>query len=106
MAKASGPKPSTKSEIVSAIAEKTGLTKKDVNNVFGEVAALMKKDLGKKGPGSFTIPGLVKLRVVRKPATKARQGRNPFTGEDMIFKAKPARNVVKAAALKAVKDMV
>ena len=96
----------TKSEIYSAIAEKTGLTRKQVASVFDGLGGLIASSLGKKGPGIFTMPGLLKLKVVRKPATKEREGVNPFTGEKMIFKAKPARNVVKALALKALKNMV
>ncbi len=99
-------KPMTKSDIVSGIAESTGLTKKDVNSVFEAMAAQIKKSLGKKGPGAYTIPGLMKLVVQRKPATKARPGINPFTKEETIFKAKPARNVVKIRPLKNLKDMV
>ena len=67
---------------------------------------LIKKDLGSRGPGVFSLPGLVKLKRVVKPATKARMGINPFTKEEMMFKAKPARKVVKAQPLKALKDMV
>ena len=63
-------------------------------------------ELGKKGPGLFVVPGLLKLKVVRKPATKAKTGINPFTKEPMIYKAKPARNVVKALPLKSLKEMV
>jgi nucleoid DNA-binding protein len=96
----------TKSEIYSALAEKTGLTRKQVASVFDGLGGLIAGSLGKKGPGIFTMPGLLKLKVVRKPATKEREGVNPFTGEKMIFKAKPARNVVKALALKALKNMV
>jgi nucleoid DNA-binding protein len=99
-------KPKTKSEILKTIAENTELTKKDVTAVFDELAAMIQKDMKKSGPGVFTIPGLAKVKVVRKPATKARKGTNPFTGEEMMFKAKPARNVVKLTALKALKDMV
>jgi len=107
MAKAAGKaKAATKTEIVSAVADKTGLTKKQVNEVLDVLGGLVKKDLGKRGPGVFTIPGLVKLKVQRKPATKAREMKNPFTGEMITVKAKPARNVVKASPLKAVKDMV
>ena len=62
--------------------------------------------LGKKGSGAYTVPGLMKLVVQRKPATKARPGINPFTKEETIFKAKPARNVVKIRPLKNLKDMV
>jgi len=99
-------KPKTKSEILKTLAENTGLTKKEVVSVFDEMAVMIKKDLKKSGPGVFTIPGMAKIKVVRKPATKARKGTNPFTGEEMMFKAKPARNVVKLTALKALKDMV
>jgi nucleoid DNA-binding protein len=101
-----GVKPMTKSEIVSGITEKTGLAKKDVNAVFEVMAAQIKKSLGKSGTGTYTVPGLMKLVIVRKPATKARKGINPFTGEETMFKAKPARNVVKIRPLKNLKDMV
>ena len=101
-----GKKAMTKSEIFKAIAEKSGLTRKQVASVFDGLAGLISNNLGKKGPGLFTVPGLLKLKVVRKPATKEREGVNPFTGEKMIFKAKPARNVVKALALKNLKAMV
>ena len=99
-------KPMTKSEIVSGIANATGLTKNDVNSVFEAMAAQIKKSLGRSGPGAYTVPGLMKLVVQRKPATKARKGINPFTGEETMFKAKPARNVVKIRPLKNLKDMV
>ncbi|MHC4995831.1 MAG: HU family DNA-binding protein, partial [Planctomycetota bacterium] len=64
------------------------------------------KNLKKSGPQTFTIPGLAKIVVQRKPATRARKGINPFTGEETVFKAKPARNVVKVRPLKGLKDMV
>ncbi len=99
-------KPRTKSQILGDLATGTELTKKQVSTLFEEMGGIIKKDLSKRGPGTFTIPGLIKLKVVRKPATKARKGINPFTGEEMMFKAKPARNVVKATALKGLKDMV
>jgi nucleoid DNA-binding protein len=98
-------KPTTKSETLTFIAEKTELTKKDVGAVFEQLALLMKRDL-KRGPGVYTVPGLMKVKVVRKPATRARKGVNPFTGEEMMFKAKPARNIVKVLPLKGLKDMV
>ena len=100
------PKPPTKTEIYRLIAEETGLTRKDVGAVFDALAGVVSKNLGRRGPKVFTVPGLVKLKVVNKPATKARKGINPFTGEETVFKAKPARNIVKAQPLKAVKDMV
>jgi len=99
-------KPTTKAETFTYIADKTGLTKKDVGAVFESLNTLIKRDLRRSGPGAYTVPGLMKIKVVRKPATKARKGTNPFTGEPMTFKAKPARNVVKVLALKALKDMV
>lgn len=108
MAKAAtaGRKGRTKSEVMSNIADRAGVSRKQVASMFDALADMIKKDLGKAGPGTFTVPGLLKIRVVRKPATKARKGINPFTGEEMMFKAKPARRVVKATALKALKDMV
>ena len=98
-------KPMTKAQVISAIAETTGLPKKDVASVFEALNAHVAVSLSNRGPKVFTIPGLVKLRIRRKPATKARKGINPFTGEETVFKAKPARNVVKATPLKALKDM-
>jgi nucleoid DNA-binding protein len=103
---AGSPKPATKAEIFSSLSEKTGLSRKDIASVFSALSDLIGKELGKKGPGLFNIPGLLKLKVVRKPATKAKQGTNPFTKEPMLIKAKPARNVIKAQPLKALKDLV
>jgi nucleoid DNA-binding protein len=99
-------RPMTKSEIVAGIAESTGLAKKQVAAVLDAMAGQIKKSLGGRGPGAYTVPGLMKLVVVRKPATKARKGINPFTGEETMFKAKPARNIVKIRPLKSLKDMV
>ncbi|MEJ2644143.1 MAG: HU family DNA-binding protein [Gammaproteobacteria bacterium] len=99
-------KPTTKSETFSFIADKTGLAKKDVGAVFDTLSQLIKRDLKKAGPGVYTVPGLMKIKVVRKPATKSRKGVNPFTGEEMTIKAKPARNVVKVLPLKNLKEMV
>jgi len=99
-------KPMSKSEIVAGIAETTGLAKKQVSSVFEAMSGQIQKSLGRNGPGAYTVPGLMKLVVVRKPATKAHKGVNPFTGEETMFKAKPARNVVKIRPLKNLKDMV
>ena len=96
----------TKAEVYSQLAEKTGLTKKEIAGVFDALTDMVKKELGKKGAGQFTIPGLLKLKRVQKPATPAKQGTNPFTKEPMTIKAKPARNVIKALPLKALKDSV
>jgi nucleoid DNA-binding protein len=100
-------KPPTKSEIYAKIVEETGLSRKDIAAVFDSLNGQIRKNLGGRGaPGIFTIPGLLKLRVVKKSAKKARKGINPFTGEEMMFKAKPASKVVKVSALKGLKDMV
>jgi len=104
---AKGKRPPSKSQIFAQIADDTGLTRKDIAAVFDSLNGQIKKNLGGRGgPGTFTIPGLVKLRVVKKPATKARKGVNPFTGEEMMFKAKPASKTVRASVLKGAKDMV
>lgn len=107
MAKAAAVKKApTKSEVYASISEATGLTKKQVSMVVEALSAEIQKSLGKKGSGQFTIPGLCKITVTRKPATKERKGVNPFTKEETVFKAKPARNVVKIRPLKGLKDMV
>lgn len=104
---ANAKKPPTKSEIYTNIADDTGLTKKDVAAVFDSLSGQIKKNLGGRGAsGLFTVPGLMKLKVVKKPARKARMGINPFTKEEVMFKAKPASKTVKVAALKGLKDMV
>ena len=97
--------PMRKTEIFAKIAEDTELTRKQIAAVFESLSDLMHRHLKKRGAGEFTLPGMLKLRVVRKPATKARKGINPFTGEETVFQAKPARNVVKVRPLKKVKEM-
>lgn len=97
--------PYTKSSLYSDIAERTGLTKKQVDAVFGELGSIIEGHVKKNGAGVFTLPGMLKMKVVRKPATRARKGINPFTGEPTTFKAKPARNVVKIQPLKNLKEM-
>ncbi len=97
-------KPSTKTEILGHISEKTGLKRKEVSAVFDELAVLIKRDL--KSSGLFNVVGLMKIKLVHKPSTPAHKGINPFTKEEMMFKAKPARNVVKVLPLKGLKDMV
>lgn len=106
MAKAGDKKPPTKTEILNAIAEATELSKRDVAAVFDALAEEIRKSVGRKGSGQFSIPGLCKIVVQNKPATKEREGINPFTGEKTTFKAKPARNIVKIRPLKNLKDMV
>jgi nucleoid DNA-binding protein len=98
--------PLNKSQILADIATTTGLAKRDVGKVVDELASVIERHIGKKGPGSFTMPGLFKIKTLRKPATKARKGINPFTKEEVTFKAKPARTVIKIRPLKKLKDMV
>jgi len=98
-------KPMTKSEILNEITVNTELTKKQVSAVFDEFAVLIERHVKKRSPGQFTFPGLFKIEVKKKPATKARKGINPFTGEETVFKAKPARRAVKIRPLKKVKEM-
>lgn len=96
--------PFGKSQIAGAIAGMVGLTKKDVNKVIDVLFDVVAGHLKKRGPGEFTLPGIAKFRVVRKPATKARKGINPFTGQPAVFAAKPAHNVVRVKPLKRLKD--
>jgi DNA-binding protein HU-beta len=95
----------TKSEFIGAIAKQSGLEKKQVVAVLDAMNAVVIKQLS-KAPGEVTLPGLLKLVTVKKPAVKARPGINPFTKEPTIFKAKPATKVVKARMVKALKDAV
>ena len=96
----------TKSDVFGTIAERVGIGRRDVAGVFHVMGALIKADLSKAGCGVFKVPGLMRITVQRKPATKARMGVNPFTKEEVMFKAKPARNVVKVRPLRALKEMV
>ena len=94
----------TKSEILAHIAKDTELSRKQVGAVFESLNGIIKKSL--KGAGMFTMPGLLKMKVVKRPATKAREGVNPFTGDKMVFKAKPASKKVRVMPLKSLKAMV
>jgi DNA-binding protein HU-beta len=94
----------SKSQLVEKLSTSTKLSKKEVKGVLEGLASLGYKEL--KRAGVFVVPGLAKFVVVRKPATKARKGTNPFTGEPMTFKAKPARKIVRARPVKAAKDSV
>ena len=95
----------TKGEILASISETTELSRKQVSSVLDALSGLIGKNVSKKGPGIFALPGLLKVTVIQKPATKARKGINPFTKQEQMFKAKPARRVIKIRALKALKDM-
>jgi len=96
----------TKAQVITHIAEATDLDKKSVNAVFEALSELIRKQLGARGPGEFVIPGLLKLRAVKKPATKDRPGINPFTKEPITIKGKPASKKIKATALKQLKDLI
>ena len=96
----------TKAQVISEIAEATEVSKADIKAVLAALAEQAERHLKSGGCGEFMIPELsVKLKRVKKPATKARKGINPFTGEEMMFKAKPASKSVRAVALKACKEM-
>jgi len=99
-------KPRTKSEVLATISDHVGISKKEAAQVFDIMGEMIEKDLKKTACGSFNVPGMMKVSVKRKPATKARKGVNPFTKEEMVFKAKPARNVIKVRPLKGLKDRV
>lgn len=100
-------KKQTKSQIIGTIAEETGLSKKDVSSVFNSLGDLTERHLKKRGSGEITIPDTgLKVRRVKKPARKARMGRNPFTGEEIKIAAKPASTGVRVTALKALKEKV
>ena len=96
----------TKAQVVAEIANASDLDKKSVGRCFESLQELIRKQLSARGPGEFVVPGLVKLRVVKKPATKERQGINPFTKEPITIAAKPASKKVKAIPIKALKEMV
>jgi DNA-binding protein HU-beta len=94
----------SKSQLLEKISTATELSKRDVKNVLDTLTDVGHKELKKNGV--FLVPGFAKFVVVKKPATKARKGTNPFTGEEMMFKAKPARKIVRARPVKAAKDAV
>lgn len=98
--------PMTKAAIINEVVGKTDLTKKQVASVFDELGIIIERHIKQRSARQFTLPGLLKIEVKRKPKTKARKGINPFTGEPMTIKAKPARNVVKVRPLKRLKDMI
>lgn len=95
----------TKSQILEQISEATELSRSQVNSVLDELTNVIEAHVKKRSVGEFVLPGLLKITTVRKPATKARKGINPFTKEEVMFKAKPARTVVKIRPLKKLKEM-
>ena len=99
-------KPMTKTEVISALADSTGLTKQQVVGFFDSLTDLIAQNLKEGGPGVFNVPGMLKVKVQRQEAKPEREGKDPFTGEIRMFKAQPAKNVVKVTALKKLKDAV
>jgi nucleoid DNA-binding protein len=95
-----------KANMMRYLSDVTGVMKKEVVLIMDAISDMIEEHLKKRGPGEFVLPGLAKFKVVHKPATKARQGINPFTGQPTTFAARPARSIVKIRALKKLKDMV
>lgn len=95
----------TKMQILSTMADHAEITNRQAGACLTALEALLNACLKKGGPGAFVLPGLMKCQVIHKPATKARKGINPFTKEPTVFKAKPARNIVKVRPLKKLKEM-
>lgn len=98
-------KPLSKTEILNALAEATGQSRKEVGATLEALEALISSNIT-KGPGIFSLPGLLKIEVKTRPATKERMGRNPATGEPRLIPAKPAKKVVKVRALKKLKELI
>ena len=96
----------TKAQIVGELSDKTGLTKKEVGAVFDGLRDMIKRELGKRGPGEFVIPDMLKLKVKQVPARPAGKRVDPFTKEEREFPAKPASKKVRATPLKKLKDLV
>ena len=99
-------KPRSKSDVFGTIAQHASIHRRDVAAVFHALGSLIKADLSKHGAGVFKVPGMMRITVTRKPATPARPGINPFTKQQVMFKAKPARNVVRIRPLRGLKEMV
>lgn len=96
----------TKSGILNELATATGLARKQVGALLDEIETLISRHINKRGVGEFALPGLLKVRAVKRPATKKRMGRNPATGAEIVIPAKPATTRVRVTALKRLKSMV
>lgn len=99
-------KPYTKPQIIAYLSDSMSLTRVQAENFLDSLATLVELHLQKKGPGVIVLPGVAKFQIKRKPAVKARQGVNPFTGKQMTYPAKAAFNAVKIKALKKLRDIV
>ena len=96
----------TKTAMINDIAESTNLTRAQVTSVMEELESLIERHIRKRSVGEFTLPGLLKIKAAKRPATKKRMGRNPATGEEIVIAAKPATTRVRISALKKLKDMI
>ncbi|MDH5300808.1 MAG: HU family DNA-binding protein [Gammaproteobacteria bacterium] len=96
----------SKASLFTHLSEVTGVSKKDVVAIFNELTVVIERHVKKNSAEEFKLPGLLKIKVINKPARKARKGINPFTGEEVMFKAKPKSRAVKVQALKSLKGMV
>ncbi len=95
----------TKTQMLQEIADATGISRAEASKAIDALGSLIGRHLNKRGIGEFTMPGLFKIVTIKKPAQKARKGINPFTKEPTVFKAKPARTMVKVRPLKKLKEM-
>jgi nucleoid DNA-binding protein len=96
----------SKSQVIAELAEKSGLAKKDVQNVFDQLIQVVERELGSKGPGEFVLADLVKLRVKETPGRAEHEGIDPFTKEKRLFPARPASRKVRASPVKRLKDLM
>ena len=96
----------TKTQLLDALCESTGLQKKDVASVLNELEVVIERHIKRRAVGTFTLPSLLKIKTVRKPATKARKMISPFTGQEITVAAKPASRTVKVQPLSGLKRMV
>ena len=96
----------TKTAILNEIATNTTLSRAQVSSVMDELESVIERHIRKRSVGEFTLPGLLKIKAAKRPATKKRMGRNPATGEEIVIPAKPATTRVRVTALKKLKDMI
>ena len=96
----------TKTAILNEIATNTNLSRAQVSSVMDELESVIERHIRKRSVGEFTLPGLLKIKAAKRPATKKRMGRNPATGEEIVIPAKPATTRVRVTALKKLKDMI
>ena len=96
----------TKTAILNEIATNTNLSRAQVSSVMDELESVIERHIRKRSAGEFTLPGLLKIKAAKRPATKKRMGRNPATGEEIVIPAKPATTRVRVTALKKLKDMI